>query len=743
MKRKWLIIPEYEQREAFAALAEQYQAAFEYNDFYLPAVYEKEEEINRRIKGYCELNRDRSKDMLHGAFLDVVASSEDAVIAEYSKKRMRHSMEIAKRLGIRGVVFHSGLVRGVTGSQYLENWVERQSSFIRELLEEFPELEICMENTQEETPEQLLRLKERLRDCQRFSLCLDYAHANISGTKPESWVKQMGQQIGHFHINDNDGRLDLHQVPGEGSIDWSSFEAVTKELEQVSVLIEINGLEKQKRALEYLKQLDERGKHMNGGRINLMDILDIGIQMAKEKDGNHLLSMILNRCMEYTGCDAGTLYLFENNALTFKLMKTNSLNINRGEAGEIINLPPVPMKEENICAYAAIHKKVLNIHDVERSSMFDFSGPKRYDEMTGYCTKSMLVVPMNSHEDRLIGVLQLINAQDEDGVVVNFAKEIEPVIYSLASQAAIVLENLLYTEEIKQQMWSFTEALAEAVDARTPYNGSHIRKVAEYAGKIADHINLLHEQGMEQDYFDFRRKEQLIMGALLHDIGKIIVPLEVMNKIKRLDGKEEVVLARLDLISAYYQIDCLNGCLSAEEEAQKQQELNEVRRVIQDVNGVWIVSEEQKERLEKILSLTYEERGIRLPYFTEEEKECLRVERGTLTNGEREVMESHVALTERILSKVHFYSYYADSPVWAATHHEMLDGSGYPRGLKGEELALESRIMAVADICDALLASDRPYKKPLPKEEAFRVMEGMAEEGKLEKRLVKYLEACI
>ena len=114
-----------------------------------------------------------------------------------------------------------------------------------------------------------------------------------------------------------------------------------------------------------------------------------------------------------------------------------------------------------------------------------------------------------------------------------------------------------------------------------------------------------------------------------------------------------------------------------------------------------------------------------------------------MTDGEREVMESHVALTERILSKVHFYSFYADSPVWAVTHHEMLDGSGYPKGLKGGELALESRIMAVADICDALLASDRPYKKPLPKEEAFRVMEEMAEEGKLEKRLVKYLEACI
>ena len=128
---------------------------------------------------------------------------------------------------------------------------------------------------------------------------------------------------------------------------------------------------------------------------------------------------------------------------------------------------------------------------------------------------------------------------------------------------------------------------------------------------------------------------------------------------------------------------------------------------------------------------------------TEEEKECLRVERGTLTEAEREIMESHVAMTERILSKVHFNSYYADSPIWAATHHEMLDGSGYPKGLVKEELALESRIMAVADICDALLASDRPYKEPLPKEDAIQIMERMALEGKLDKKLVGYLKECI
>lgn len=476
----------------------------------------------------------------------------------------------------------------------------------------------------------------------------------------------------------------------------------------------------------------------------LMEILEIGIQMAQETDRNHLLQMILDKSMEYANCDAGTLYLFENDALKFKLMRTDSLNIRKGENGEDIDLPPVPLREENICAYSALHREILNIEDVRTSDMFDFSGPIRYDEMTGYRTKSMLVLPITNHEDKLIGVLQLINAMNAEGTVICFDPSMEPVILSLASQAAIVLSNLLFTEEIKQQMWSFTEALAETVDARTPYNGSHIRNVAKYAGMMADYFNKLYAEGKETEYFDKQRKDQLVMGALLHDIGKMIVPLDVMNKATRLDSREEIVYARLNLIRAFYEIDGLSGRISKEHAEEKIKELDETKELIGLVNVTGFLSDELVEKLEKVVSLTYvKPEGEVLPYFTEEEKECLHVRKGTLTAKERGIMESHVDMTERILSKVHFNSYYADSPVWAATHHECLDGSGYPKGLKGEELALESRIMAVADICDALLASDRPYKKPMPKEKAFQIMQNMAAEGKLDRKLVNYMYECM
>ena len=262
MKRNWSIIPEFEQREQFAILAEQYQTAFEYNDFYVPSVYANEEEVERRIHGYRNLHRNRSDDTVHGVFLDNVPCSDDTVIAQYSKMRMRQSMEIAQKLEVKGVVFHSALVPKVTNDAYIENWLQRQSEFFQKLLEQFPSLYIYLENTQEENPMYLLRLKKRLQNYERFRFCLDYAHANISGTKTSYWIQEMKENIGHMHINDNDGVADLHQVPGEGSIDWKKFEKETQDISNVSILIEIKGLENQKRALKYLNA-DKQSSSLN------------------------------------------------------------------------------------------------------------------------------------------------------------------------------------------------------------------------------------------------------------------------------------------------------------------------------------------------------------------------------------------------------------------------------------------------------------------------------------------------
>ena len=203
--------------------------------------------------------------------------------------------------------------------------------------------------------------------------------------------------------------------------------------------------------------------------------------------------MILDSGMEIANCDGGTLYIERDDSLHFQVMKTISMNVDKGKNGENIDLPPVPMKEENICAYTLIHKKALNIKDVYSSTEFDFSGPLRYDSMTGYHTQSMLTIPLLNQEDEAVGVLQLINAMDENGNVIAFDESLEHIILALASQATIAVSNIRYLEEIKDQMWSFTEAMAEAIDSRTPYNANHVRNVAVYAGKIADYMNTLHE----------------------------------------------------------------------------------------------------------------------------------------------------------------------------------------------------------------------------------------------------------
>lgn len=476
---------------------------------------------------------------------------------------------------------------------------------------------------------------------------------------------------------------------------------------------------------------------------DLLSLLEIGNALTGEKDRNKLLDMILNRSMEIASCDAGTLYILKDDALHFKIMKTISQGIDNGRDGEEINLPPVPLKEENICAYTAIHKQPVNIPDVYDSTLFDFSGPIKYDKMTGYHTGSMLAIPLLNQEEETVGVLQLINAMDEEGKNISFDTSVEKILFALASQAAIAISNMQYIEEMKEQMWSFTEAMTEAIDARTPYNGSHTRMVAEYAGMLADYINALHEKGMETEFFPVNRKEQLVMSALLHDIGKMVIPTKVMNKATRLGENLERIENRLTILDLRTELRYKNQEMNEAEYHTLKQQISKTIETVKKADAAGFLPDDLEEALKECFTYSYADGTEEKPFLTEEEKECLSVKKGTLTAKERQQMESHVEMTERILGRVHFNSYFKNSPVWAVQHHECINGRGYPKHLKGEELPLESRILAVADICDALLATDRPYKKPIPMEKAFFIMEDMAANGNIDGKIVGYLKECL
>ncbi|MDE6844483.1 MAG: HD domain-containing protein [Lachnospiraceae bacterium] len=473
-------------------------------------------------------------------------------------------------------------------------------------------------------------------------------------------------------------------------------------------------------------------------------IMDIGIRLSTERDRNRLLMTILDKGMEITNCDASTLYLYENDELTFKYMKTLSKGVSRGMDGESIDLPPVPMREENVCSYAAIHREVVNIPDVYASSQFDFSGPRQYDNLTGYRTQSQLVVPLANNENELIGVLQLINAMDEKGNVTAFDEQYEIIICALGSMAAIELTNLSYVEALKTQIYSFVEALTTALEERTPYNALHTRNVEKYASLLADYITQLHKEGKCEVAFDPARKEQLMLAALIHDIGKMVVPLSIMNKATRLDKELEKVDARFDLLKALYEIDMLRGRITQEEYEKTIDNLESELAFIHEIDVIGYVDDEAYEHIERLSKKKHiNEDGSVLPYLTDRETACLSIRSGTLTVQERKEMENHVVMTSRILDKVQFYKGFSMVPKWVGAHHEYLDGSGYPNHLKGEELDLETRLLTVVDIYDALAATDRPYKKPIPRDKAIEILKSMADKGKVDLRLVEWLDEAL
>ena len=256
MKQEWLIIPDFNNIQESLNLAKEYSAAFEYNDFFEPRVYSDEEEVKKRIAVYKNCSRDLSRDTLHGVFLDIAIASQDPFFFDYSRKKMEQSMAIAQELGVKGVVFHSGLISGLNQESYLEQWYKIQEEWIRYLLDKYSDLSIFMENTFETGPGSLTALKQRLTDCERFKLCLDYGHACLSHTSTDAWFASVASYIGHIHLNDNDLKTDLHMMPGEGAIDFLQFKQLMEQYGvDVPILLELTGTDRQRKTLEYMSAL--------------------------------------------------------------------------------------------------------------------------------------------------------------------------------------------------------------------------------------------------------------------------------------------------------------------------------------------------------------------------------------------------------------------------------------------------------------------------------------------------------
>ncbi|MDE7242736.1 MAG: HD domain-containing protein [Oscillospiraceae bacterium] len=468
--------------------------------------------------------------------------------------------------------------------------------------------------------------------------------------------------------------------------------------------------------------------------------LEVGVSLSAERNYNRLLERILLCVMELSNCDAGTLYLLENNALSFKIMRNNTMNTYSGGDGSDCGLPPVALNRESVCALALLDNKTIRVADVWHCEEYDLTGPMRYDAITGYHTQSMIVVPMRNREGGKIGVLQLINAQDDNGNVCPFEDEIVLAVESVASQAAITVQNVRYISQIKALFHSFVKVMSSAVDERTPYNGSHTRHMAQYGERFLDFLNGKAAEAGNNILFDPAHREEIIMSVWFHDIGKLVTPLEVMNKMKRLLPEQyDAFVHRMEVVRLRGEIERLSGLITLEEAGQLIADTHDAQSLVDAVNGCGFVTDDKLTELDALKKRTFTDSGGTVkPWLTEEEYQMLSIRKGTLSDKERSVMENHVVITDKLLSQIEFSEDLAHVRTWAASHHELLNGSGYPNHLSGDGIPVEVRIITILDVFDALVADDRPYKPGMPVEKALGILTIMAEkEGKLDPELTK------
>lgn len=477
------------------------------------------------------------------------------------------------------------------------------------------------------------------------------------------------------------------------------------------------------------------------------DIINIVTALSSERNQSRLLEILVREAKRITRADAGTLYLREGNCLIPKIVQNNSVKNFRDGKEKLFAQPAIPITNGNVCSYAALANKNVNISDVYQEEKFDFSEDKKYDQLTGYHTISILAVPLENHVGEIIGVLQLINACNEKGEFIPFDIQSEKLISLLASQAAIAITNSQLIVDIEKLFNSFVEVMATAIDSHTPYNANHTRRVALLAGELARAVNESNQGKWADEVFSEERIAQLVMAGWLHDVGKIATPLSIMNKATRLAERIELVLQRFDYILlslkaqylnkklALYTEEKINELPKLEEEwCSQQNQVEDAREFVIKVNKpTTSVDKDIINKLTQIASLTYTDpSGREYPWLSDSELTALSVVKGTLTKKERRIMEDHVIITRRMLDKIPFTGKLKQVPYFACIHHEHLNGNGYPLGLKGEEIPLEGRILALVDVFDALTAFDRPYKKEMSLDQALKTLEGMVNDGELD-----------
>ena len=494
----------------------------------------------------------------------------------------------------------------------------------------------------------------------------------------------------------------------------------------------------------------------------------IGLALSKEKDMDKLLEMILLEAKRISNADGGTLYMMtDDQRLKFSIMITDSLNIHMGgTSGKEIPFYPVKLYMDDgqpnktmIAANAGLTGDTINIPDAYKAKGFDFSGTKAFDEKTGYRSKSFLTVPLKNHEDEIIGVLQLLNAQDvKTKKVIPFSDNVQKSVEALSSQAAVAITNKNLIKDLEVLFESFIKLIASAIDAKSPYTGGHCSRVPEITMMLAESVNDINDGPFAGIQFTDKEMYELKIAAWLHDCGKVATPEAVVDKGTKLEtiyDRIHTVATRFEVLKRDEEIKYLKKQLKIQKddsliENQKKEALKKARTLylkrikqqeddksfIEESNvGGEFMSQDRKDRVNKIASYRWKDNGSPKPFFSEDEIYNLCISRGTLTPEERKIINDHIVVTIDMLEQLPYPKHLRNVPEFAGGHHEKLDGTGYPKGLNHSEMSVQAKIMAIADIFEALTARDRPYKKGKTLSQAMRILGFMKNDAHIDTEL--------
>jgi HD-GYP domain-containing protein (c-di-GMP phosphodiesterase class II) len=488
----------------------------------------------------------------------------------------------------------------------------------------------------------------------------------------------------------------------------------------------------------------------------------IGAALSHERNIERLLESILEAAKSITHADGGTLYrkTEDGRELRFEIVRTDSLGIRMGgTSGKAVNFPNLPLVNERgepnnamVAAYAAIQDKTVNIADAYEEAGFDFSGTRKFDERTGYRSKSFLTVPMKNHENEIIGVLQLLNAiSPESGEVVPFSQADQSLAESLASQAAIALTNRMLISQLEDLFESFINLINLAIDEKSPYTGGHCQRVPELTMLIAEAVNAAGSGPLGGFHMSDKDRYELKIAGLLHDCGKVTTPVHVVDKATKLQtifDRVQLIDTRFEVAKRDAEIDVLRralelrerkdpvaeACLWAEYQTQLKA-LDDDRAFIRKTNtGGEFMSEADQQRVRDIGQQRKWRNvdGVEAEFLSAEEIENLTIRAGTLTPKERETINYHIVATIKMLERLPWPKHLTHVPEYAGGHHERMDGKGYPKGLTREQMSIQARIMGIADIFEALTARDRPYKPGMKLSQAMDIMGKFATGGHID-----------